>query len=212
MNSVPSSTVERIQRYLVGLRMPRALEALDATLKRFEQGDNSMLEVLETLLGEEFTTRETRRIRMALQTARLGTIKTPRTRTRSPMRRCYPETISQLADRWTVLVNELNRYKDGRYPDLLYRDVLQFIREVERLVIPDPFEQDILITSRSLVEQGDPKTAMFKVHEVLSGRLSSRAQALRLRVVDWCPTGVLTTNPGKAADRDSVTVRRRRST
>ena len=76
MNSVPSSTVERIQRYLVGLRMPRALEALDATLKRFEQGDSSMLEVLETLLGEEFTTRETRRIRMALQTAKLGTIKT----------------------------------------------------------------------------------------------------------------------------------------
>lgn len=48
MNSVPTSTVERIQRYLVGLRMPRALEALDATLKRFEQGDSSMLEVLET--------------------------------------------------------------------------------------------------------------------------------------------------------------------
>jgi DNA replication protein DnaC len=35
-----------------------------------------MLEVLETLLGEEFTTRETRRIKMALQTARLSTIKT----------------------------------------------------------------------------------------------------------------------------------------
>ena len=61
---------------MVGLRMPRALEALDATLARFEQGDSSMLEVLETLLGEEFTTRETRRIKMALQTARLGTIKT----------------------------------------------------------------------------------------------------------------------------------------
>jgi DNA replication protein DnaC len=74
--SVPASTLERIRRYLVGLRMPRALEALDATLNRFEQGDSSMLEVLETLLGEEFTTRETRRIRMALQTARLGTIKT----------------------------------------------------------------------------------------------------------------------------------------
>ncbi|WP_062611930.1 hypothetical protein [Caballeronia calidae] len=65
----------------------------------------------------------------------------------------------------------MNRYKDGRYPDLLYRDVLQFIREVERLVIPDPFEQDILITARNLVEQGDPKIAMIKVHEVLSGRL-----------------------------------------
>src|ERR1700753_950444 len=74
--SVPASTLERIRRYLVGLRMPRALEALDAALNRFEQGDSSMLEVLETLLGEEFTTRETRRIRMALQTARLGTIKT----------------------------------------------------------------------------------------------------------------------------------------
>ncbi len=76
MNSMPASTLERIRRYLVGLRMPRALETLDATLNRFEQGDSSMLEVLETLLGEEFTTRETRRIRMALQTARLGTIKT----------------------------------------------------------------------------------------------------------------------------------------
>ncbi|NTZ89086.1 AAA family ATPase [Burkholderia metallica] len=76
MSSMPASTLERIRRYLVGLRMPRALETLDATLNRFEQGDSSMLEVLETLLGEEFTTRETRRIRMALQTARLGTIKT----------------------------------------------------------------------------------------------------------------------------------------
>ncbi|WP_257835103.1 IS21-like element ISBcen28 family helper ATPase IstB [Burkholderia glumae] len=76
MNSMPASTLERVRRYLVGLRMPRALETLDATLNRFEQGDSSMLEVLETLLGEEFTTRETRRIRMALQTARLGTIKT----------------------------------------------------------------------------------------------------------------------------------------
>ena len=35
-----------------------------------------MLDALETLLGEELTTRETRRIKMALQTARLGTIKT----------------------------------------------------------------------------------------------------------------------------------------
>jgi DNA replication protein DnaC len=76
MSAVPGSTLERIRRYLVGLRMPRALEALDITLKRFEQGDTSMLEVLETLLGEEFTTRETRRIKMALQTARLSTIKT----------------------------------------------------------------------------------------------------------------------------------------
>ncbi|CAJ0783598.1 IS21-like element helper ATPase IstB [Ralstonia chuxiongensis] len=76
MRTSTVSTTEQIRRYLVGLRMPRALEALDATLNRFEQGDSSMLEVLETLLAEEFTTRETRRIKTALQTARLSTIKT----------------------------------------------------------------------------------------------------------------------------------------
>ncbi|WP_331694815.1 IS21-like element helper ATPase IstB [Pandoraea sputorum] len=76
MSSVSGSTLERIQRYLVGLRMPRALETLDATLSRFEQGDSSMLDVLETLLAEEFTTRESRRVRMGLRTARLGAIKT----------------------------------------------------------------------------------------------------------------------------------------
>ncbi|VVE85983.1 IS21-like element helper ATPase IstB [Pandoraea sputorum] len=76
MSSVSGSTLERIQRYLVGLRMPRALETLDATLSRFEQGDSSMLDVLETLLGEEFTMRESRRVRMGLRTARLGAIKT----------------------------------------------------------------------------------------------------------------------------------------
>jgi DNA replication protein DnaC len=56
--------------------MPRALETLDATLSRLEQGEGSVLEALESLLGEELTIRETRRIKMALQTARLGTIKT----------------------------------------------------------------------------------------------------------------------------------------
>jgi DNA replication protein DnaC len=76
MNSIPASPIERIKRHLVGLKMPRALEALDATLHRLEQGKTSVLDALETLLGEELTTRETRRIKMALQTARLGAIKT----------------------------------------------------------------------------------------------------------------------------------------
>lgn len=76
MSGIPSSPVERIRRHLVGLKMPRALEMLDGALGRFEQGEGSLLDTLETLLGEEFTTRETRRIKMALQTARLGTVKT----------------------------------------------------------------------------------------------------------------------------------------
>ena len=76
MNSLPDTPLERIRRHLVGLKMPRALESLDATLQRMEQGQTSVLEALESLLGEEFTTRESRRIKMALQTARLTAIKT----------------------------------------------------------------------------------------------------------------------------------------
>lgn len=89
----------------------------------------------------------------------------------SIMRGFYQETLSQLADRWTVLMTELNRYSAGPYPQLICIDVLRFIREVERVLIPDPFEQDILITARKLAEHADAKIAMFKVHEVLSGRL-----------------------------------------
>jgi DNA replication protein DnaC len=76
MSTAASSPLERIRRHLVGLKMPRALETLESTLARIEQGQVSALEAIETLLGEELTTRETRRIRMALMTARLTTIKT----------------------------------------------------------------------------------------------------------------------------------------
>lgn len=68
--------VDRVRRHMVQLNMPRALEALDATLRSVEQGELSALEALEQLLGEELTTRETRRIKIALITARLGSLKT----------------------------------------------------------------------------------------------------------------------------------------
>ena len=67
--------MDRIRRHLVGLKMPRALEALQTTLSRIEQGEVTALEAIEALLGEEYTTRESRRIKMALQTARLTTVK-----------------------------------------------------------------------------------------------------------------------------------------
>jgi DNA replication protein DnaC len=76
MSAMPTSSLERIRRHLVGLKMPRALETLEATLARIEHGEVSALEAIETLLGEEFTTRESRRIKMALMTARLTTVKT----------------------------------------------------------------------------------------------------------------------------------------
>lgn len=87
------------------------------------------------------------------------------------MEQLHQETAGQLADRWTVLMNELNRYGSGHYPDLLCREILRLVRETERFAIPDPFEMDLIFTARTLIENGDPKVAMFKLHEVISGRL-----------------------------------------
>ncbi|MDH4023623.1 MAG: IS21-like element helper ATPase IstB [Gammaproteobacteria bacterium] len=74
--STGDSTTDRIRRNLVNLRMPRALETLQITLSRIEQGEVTALEALDALLGEEYSTRETRRIKSALQMARLTTVKT----------------------------------------------------------------------------------------------------------------------------------------
>jgi len=76
MSTLTDSSLDRVRRHLVGLKMPRALETLQDTLSRIERGELSTLEAIEVLLGEEFTTRQSRRIKMALQTARLTTIKT----------------------------------------------------------------------------------------------------------------------------------------
>jgi DNA replication protein DnaC len=71
-----ATTLESIRRSLVGLRMPRALEMLDATLRRIEQGEINSIEALDLLLLEELTVRESRRIKAALMMARLTTVKT----------------------------------------------------------------------------------------------------------------------------------------
>ena len=70
------STVDRIKRSLVGLRMPRALEVLDHVVRQLERGELSTLDAIEALLVEELTLRESRRIKTALVMARLSTVKT----------------------------------------------------------------------------------------------------------------------------------------
>ena len=75
-NSWPSSTADQLRKLLVGLKMARSLEALDDVLRRLEQGNLSTLEAIHQLLAEEFQTRETRRIKAGLMTARLTRIKT----------------------------------------------------------------------------------------------------------------------------------------
>ena len=76
VSSLPDSPVERIRQNLVALRMPRALEALDGVIGQLERGQLGAIEAVDILLAEEITVREGRRIKAALQMARLGTIKT----------------------------------------------------------------------------------------------------------------------------------------
>ena len=73
---IASSLIERIKQTMVGLKMPRAIEILDATVRRLEHGEMTALEAIDALLAEEFTLRENRRVKTALVMARLSTIKT----------------------------------------------------------------------------------------------------------------------------------------
>jgi hypothetical protein len=57
------STVDQVRRHLVGLKMPRALEVLDHTMRQLERGEIGTLEAIDTLLGEELTLREGRRVK-----------------------------------------------------------------------------------------------------------------------------------------------------
>ena len=66
----PATPIERIRSHLVSLRMPRALEALDQVVQQIERGQVTAIEAIETLLAEELTIRESRRIKAALQMAR----------------------------------------------------------------------------------------------------------------------------------------------
>jgi hypothetical protein len=90
------------------------------------------------------------------------------------MEQLRQETVGQLADRWTVLMNELNRYGARHYPDLLCIEVLRLVAETERLTLTNPFEADLIFTARTLIANGEPKVAMFKLLEVISGQMPRR--------------------------------------
>jgi DNA replication protein DnaC len=73
---LPQTTSDQLRRLLVGLKMPCALENLGDVTRRLETGEMSALEAIHALLAEEFETRESRRIKMGLMTARLTRLKT----------------------------------------------------------------------------------------------------------------------------------------
>src|SRR5262249_58380407 len=76
MSAHVPAVIDNIKRNLVSLKMPRALEILDVTVRGIERGEMTALEAINVLLSEELTLRENRRIKMALLMARLSAIKT----------------------------------------------------------------------------------------------------------------------------------------
>ena len=71
-----SAVIEHVKASLVALKMPRALEILDVTLRGIERGELGAVEAIDVLLAEELTIRENRRVKMAVQMAKLSAIKT----------------------------------------------------------------------------------------------------------------------------------------
>jgi hypothetical protein len=72
MNALTELTppmLDRIRHDLVGLKMPRALEALDQIVRRLEHAEISALEAIDILLSEELTLRENSRIKTPLRWA-----------------------------------------------------------------------------------------------------------------------------------------------
>ena len=67
---------DHIKTTLVALRMPCALEILDAIVRQIERDEVTALEAIDQLLSEEFTLRDSRRVKTALVMARLSTLKT----------------------------------------------------------------------------------------------------------------------------------------
>jgi len=75
MSAAPA-TLDRIRRHLVGLKMPRSLEMLEHLLRQLERGEISAMEAIDTLLDEELSLREGRRVKAALKMGRLTNVKT----------------------------------------------------------------------------------------------------------------------------------------
>jgi hypothetical protein len=76
-----SAVIEHVKASLVALKMPRALEILDVTLRGIERSKLGAVEAIDALLTEELTIRENRRVKMAVQMAKLSAIKPSRAST-----------------------------------------------------------------------------------------------------------------------------------
>ena len=88
------------------------------------------------------------------------------------------ESLHQLADRWAVVMRHVHRHI-GPYPDQIHIEVATLISEIEHVIEPDAFDQDVLHTARKLAMDGKLKIALFKLHEILESGGSARNKSSR---------------------------------
>jgi DNA replication protein DnaC len=76
MKAMPSSRREQIRWMLADLKMPGALEAVDAILSKADGGSVTAAEAIQELLGAQITLRNNRRLQAAMRSSRLPAVKT----------------------------------------------------------------------------------------------------------------------------------------
>jgi DNA replication protein DnaC len=76
MKTSKASRRERIRTILADLKMPGALESLDAILAGVDSGELTPGEAIENLLGAQITLRNNRRLQAAMRSSRLPAVKT----------------------------------------------------------------------------------------------------------------------------------------
>jgi hypothetical protein len=82
-----------------------------------------------------------------------------------------PQTLEDIADRWTVLLTQLDRHP-GRYPEQFYVEIASLIAQARRVIDPDPFEHEVLQIASLLAHEGSLKMALFRLHEIIEARLT----------------------------------------
>ena len=78
MKTAPLSRRDRLRHILADLRMPGALEALDAVLQGVDGGTLTGPEAIEQLLMAQIQLRNNRRLQAAMRSSRLPAVKQPR--------------------------------------------------------------------------------------------------------------------------------------
>ena len=76
MKAAQGSRRDRIRGQLADLKMPGALEALDAVLSGVDGGKLTPAEAIEALLGAQIQLRNNRRLQAAMRSSRLPAVKT----------------------------------------------------------------------------------------------------------------------------------------